>query len=195
MGVSVVYLQDIQRGWYTRGVVGLGDDYDSAVKGLRAMGARWNARRILTMGNSHACFGALSYGLSLDAQGVLGIAPNIRASSAVTPMDRKTLESLRRRLPANHKDIHTRYIEAESRPDVTLIYGAEREPDASDARFLSDVPGVKIAGLPGASDHGTLRDLLVRGLLEPVLQEFVANGTVLPNLLAKISTSANSFAV
>jgi tetratricopeptide (TPR) repeat protein len=188
-GASIVYVRDLQQTWYTQGVVGLGTDYDSTVEAFKAIAARYGAKRILTLGNCTGSLGALRFGLSLGAQGVLGIAPNIRPLATLKPEHVARLEAVRKLLPANRKDMHTQYIEAQTRPAVALIFGEQCETDASDARFMADVPGVELAGMPDVANHHAIKDLLIRGLLEPVLREFVARGEVSPETLERIATS------
>jgi len=188
-GVSVVYARDLQQTWYTQGVVGLGSDYESTVEAFRTLAARYGARRILALGNCSGCLGALRFGLSLGAQGVLGIAPNVRPIGTLKPEYMARVESIRKLLPANRKDMHTQYLEAQSKPNVSLIYGEQCAPDAADAQFMADVPGVKIAGMPDVVNHDAIKDLLARGLLEPLLREFVAKGDVSAETLERIATS------
>ena len=190
-GVSIVYVRDLQENWYTQGVVGLGDSYGATVEAFKSLAARYGARRILTLGNCVGCLGALRFGLSLGAQGVLGIAPNVRPIGILKPEFAARVEAVRRLLPAGHKDMHAQYAEAATRPGVTLVYGEQSEPDASDAKYMADIPGVQIAGIPNATDHDSVKDLLIRGLLQQILREFVAGGTLSPELLAKIAGSAN----
>jgi tetratricopeptide (TPR) repeat protein len=188
-GASIVYVRDLQGTLYTRGVVGLGDDYESTIQALKALAARYGARRILTLGNCSGCFGALHFGLSLGAEGVLGIAPIVRPAANLKPEFAERVDALRKLLPANFEDIHTKYLEAAARPNVALIYSEQCEPDASDAKFMAEIPGVRIAGIPESTTHDSMKDLLIRGLLEPVLSEFVATGKVSPALLSRISTT------
>jgi hypothetical protein len=188
-GASIVYVRDLQQNWYTQGVVGLGHDYDSTVEAFNAIAGRFGAKRILTLGNCTGCLGALRYGLSLGAQGVLGIAPNVRPIGTLKPEHVARVEAIRRLLPADRKNMHTQFVEAQSRPAVALIYGEQCEPDASDAKYMADVPGVKIAGMPDVVTHDAIKDVLIRGLLEPVLREFVSRGEVSPETLERISTS------
>ncbi len=94
-------------------------------------------------------------------------------------------------LSPGHKSVHTLYLEPASRPRVTLIFGEECTADAASAHSMAEVPGVTLAGIPGSADADSVKDLLVRGLLEPLLHDFVANGVVSPELQARISASGS----
>jgi len=188
-GASIVYCRDLRQEWYTRGVIGLGHDYPSTVDGFRTLAIRYGAKRILTLGNCVGCHGALRFGLSLGAQGVLALSPRFQLADSLKPHQRTRRAALREGLPADYKNIHTEYLEAAARPKVALIFGEHYTVDASGVHSMSDVPGVTITGIPDSADP--VKDLLVRGLLEALFKHFVANGTVSPELLTQISTSVN----
>jgi tetratricopeptide (TPR) repeat protein len=182
-GVSIIYCRDLQRVRYARGIIGLGHDFQSTVEGFETLIARYGATRVLTLGNCVGCLAALRFGLSLGAQGVLGISPNLRVREH---LQRGSRDEPR---PVGHMNVHSEYLEASSRPNVTLIFGEHCAVRADDAQSIADVPSVTLVGIPDASNTDSVRDLLVRGLLEPLLEDFVANGVVSPQMRAQISTS------
>jgi tetratricopeptide (TPR) repeat protein len=190
-GVSVIYCRDLQRVWYAGGIVGLGHDFQSTVEGFRTLVTRYGATRVLTLGNCIGCLGALRYGLSLGAQGALAISPKLRLIEDLEPHERARLRPISQRAPAQDKNIHREYLEVSSRPNVTLIFGEQCAGDAYNANVMADVSGVTLAGIPDSSDADSVKDLLVRGLFEPLLQDFVANGVVSQEIHALISTSRN----
>ncbi|MGP0070939.1 MAG: tetratricopeptide repeat protein, partial [Bryobacteraceae bacterium] len=188
-GVSIVYCRDLQQEWYTQGVVGLGDDFQSTVDGFRALAKQHGAKRILIVGSCVGCYAALRFGLSLNAQAVLGLGPKIgTVDDILQPHERTRLTGIRERLPPGYKTIHVLYHETAALPKVDLVFGEHFTVDACGLSSLADVPGITITGIPDSDDP--VKDLLVRGLLEPLLREFVAKGTVSPELHAQISTSA-----
>jgi tetratricopeptide (TPR) repeat protein len=188
-GVTVVYCRDLQRIWYAGGIAGLGDDFQSTVEGFRTLITRYGATRVLTLGNCIGCLGALRYGLSLGAQGVLAVSPKLRLGGRPAPHQRAQLRPVHERPPVQDKNIHREYLEVSSRPNVALIFGARCARDAYVANVMADVPGVTLAAIPDSSDTDSVKDLLVRGLFEPLLQDFVANGVVSQEIHALISTS------
>jgi tetratricopeptide (TPR) repeat protein len=191
-GVSVIYCRDLQRVWYASGIVGLGHDFQSTVEGFRTLAARNGATRILTLGNCIGCFGALRYGLWLGAQGVLAISPKLRLIEELEPHLRAQLRPMHERRPAAlDKNIHKEYLEVSLRPNVTLIFGEQCAGDAYVANVMADVPGVELAAIPDSSDTDSVKDLLVRDLFEPLLQNFVANGVVSQEIHTQISSSQN----
>jgi tetratricopeptide (TPR) repeat protein len=190
-GVSVIYCRDLQRLWYAGGIIGMGDNFQSTVEGFRTLVTRYGATRILTLGNCIGCLGALRYGLSLGAQGVLGLSPKLRMLHDLEPHERTQLREVYESRPAEDKDVHREYLEVSSRPNVTLIFGEDCAGDAYNAKAMADVGGVTLAAIPHSSDTDSVKDLLVRGLFEPLLQDFVASGVVSQKVLTQISTSRN----
>jgi hypothetical protein len=105
-------------------------------------------------------------------------------------LDHKTsLRAFRAKRPASHPNLHTRYLAATGRPKVTLFYGEHCGSDAADARALTDIPGIVATAIPGSSDPDSLKDLLVLGLLEEVLETFVAEATLPLELHERIRTA------
>jgi tetratricopeptide (TPR) repeat protein len=190
-GVSVIYCRDLQRLWYASGIIGLGHDFPSTVEGFRKLIAPYGATRVLTLGNCIGCLGALRYGLLLGAQGVLAISPKLRLLEDLEPHQRAQLRKIDERRPVQDKNIHREYLEVPSRPNVALIFGEDCAGDAYVASAMADVPGVALASIPESSDTDSVKDLLVRGLFEPLLQDFVANGAVSQKIHTLISTSRN----
>ncbi len=191
-GVNIVYCRDLQRVWYARGIVGLGNDFESTVQGFESLVSRYGAKRLLMLGNCVGCLGALRFGLALGAQSVLCLGPKLRPAETMKFDQRARMRSVLEDLPSGHKNFHVQYLEALSRPNVTLIFGEQCAGDAADAHFMADVPGVTLTAIPDSSDPDSVKDLLVRGLLEPVLKSFMADGAVSAELHDLISASGAS---
>jgi tetratricopeptide (TPR) repeat protein len=190
-GVSIVYARDLQHDWYSSGVVGLGEDFESTVEGFRNLAGRYGARRILTLGNCIGCLGALRFGLSLGAEGVLGFGPKLQPRRNLKPDQQTSLRTFRAKRRASHQHVRARYLAAAERPNVTLFFGEHCSDDAAYVRAMTEVPGAIVTAIPGSSDPDSLKDLLILGLLEPVLRDFVANGTIAPAIHRRIAGSAN----
>lgn len=187
-GMSLVYVRDVERSWYTRGIAGLGADTAEATEGFRQMAARYGARRILTIGNCVGCLGALRYGMALGAEAVLGLGPKLSGEAGVPPTHVARLNDVRAQLPAHHHNIRQAYAAAASPPPLTLVYGADCA-DSAQARALAGRPGARRMELPGSADPDAVKELLLRGLLEPVLLEFAAGGMISDTLAARIAAS------
>jgi tetratricopeptide (TPR) repeat protein len=189
-GVSIVYVRDLRRDWYATGVVGLGDDFDSTVAGFRKLAESHGAKRILTLGNCIGCLGALRFGLSLGAAGVLGLGPKLRPGDDLEADHKLSLRAFRERRSPVHQSIRERYLTAVARPKVTLFFGEHCGTDAADAQSLAEVPGVTATAIRGSSDPDSLKDLLVLGELDSVLQEFVTQAAIAPAVHERIAAAS-----
>ena len=188
--VNIVYVRDLPNNWYLGSIVGLGDGFDATVEGFRKLSDRYKATRILTLGNCFGCAGALRFGMALGAKSVLGLSPTIpREANILRPANRKKLQALYDRMPANYRDVRQLYESAKKKPDVTLVYGEQSPEDLADTKYLSDIRGIGSVAIPGLQDKSSVRELLLRRLLDPMLREFVDLGTISPHFKTRISTS------
>ena len=188
-GASVVYVRDLRRTWYSGGIVGLGDDVASSVEGFRMLVRRFGAKRILTLGNCIGCVGALRYGLLLGAEGVLGFHPRLRPGDDLDLEQKAAVRAFRGNQNPERRNLLAEYRGAVSRPNVTLIFGEQYTSDAENARSMAEVSEVTAICVPGGAAD-CVRELLVLGLLDQVLHEFVANAGISPATLARIADSA-----
>ena len=189
-GVSVIYCRDLQRLWYEAGIIGLGEDFASTLQGFRALIRRYGATRVLTLGNCMGCLGALRHGLLLGAQGVLALSPKLRLlADPEPPQERHRFKPLAENRCATHRNIRREYLEAPSRPKVTLVFGEDCAEDSDDAHAMANVGGVTLAGIPESSDTNSVKDLIVRGLFEPLLRDFIAAGALSQKVHKLISAS------
>jgi hypothetical protein len=188
-GTSIVYARDLHHDWYASGVVGLGNDFGSTVEGFRRLAARYGTRRILTLGNCVGCLAALRFGLALGADGVLGFGPKLWARDDLQPDQKVSLRAFRSKPRGPQRHVRDGYLAAASRPKVTLFFGELCVADAADVRAMAEVPGVVATAIPGAAGPDSLKDLLVLGVLDQVLQNFVADAALAPALHERIAAS------
>jgi tetratricopeptide (TPR) repeat protein len=187
-GASVVYCRDLHQEWYAWGIVGLGDDFESTAEGFRKIAAKYKAKRVLTLGHCLGVQAAIRYGLTLGAEAVLGVRPRFQ-SRTLKPDERTHLATLQERVPPSHKKINLQFLHADRRPDVYLFFGDHYADDPSGLHLMQGLPGVRITPVPDSGDP--MKDLLVRGLLEPMLVEFIAKGAVSRKLRSRIASSAD----
>lgn len=191
-GISTLYLRDLERTWYLGGIVGLGRSFDETAEGLRRTVDRLGASRVLAIGNCVGCAGALRYGLAIGIESILAISPRLRIpdSSPIDPGMRDKLSRLRDSVPLCAADIGDLYESADRRPRLNFVYGKGCREDAEDALRMAGVAGVTTASIDGYSGHACLNILLGRGLLSPLLHDFIRDGNISPELRASIALAA-----
>jgi tetratricopeptide (TPR) repeat protein len=189
-GASVVYVRDLKQNAYKSGIVGLGDDIESATEGFRAIAKRCGARRILTLGHCVGCAGALRYALALGAESVLGLHPRILPDEISGQSQRALKAAIGIRQVRDQKTVLDAYRDAAARPKVSLIFCEHSVRDASQANAFAAFTGVTPIPLPGLSTETTLLELILLDLLEPVLLDFVTTGAVSAATRARIAGSA-----
>lgn len=188
-GASAIYVRDIKESRYLQGIVGLGDDLNSTVRSLREKKKDFGAKRLMMIGTCRGAPGAMRYGLAAGADAVLGIEPNIGAPGMekLKPVDVERVEKFRAR-HAQAKPLKDLYAAATKRPALTLVYSDHNEPYAGRARELGEIPGVVLVGTSNTR-YPIMRTLLAANLLEPVLREFIACGSVSPELADRIRST------
>jgi hypothetical protein len=187
-GASIVYFRDLERTRYFGGVVGISADYISTSAALRSIARRRFAKRILTIGHCTGSAAALRYGLDLGAEAVLAISPRIRvpAKEALTPEACAKFAELGETIPEFFTDISALYADSANPPRATLLFGENCETDASDAMLMAKAHNVVLAGIPNYAEHDCIKHLLQRGLLAPMLNNFVASGSIGSEVLEQL---------
>jgi len=187
-GVSTLYLRDLERTWYLGGIVGLGRTFGETAAKLGEKVARLGVSRILAIGNCVGCAGAMRYGLALEVDSILGLAPRLRIPDFVMegPRMRDKLSRTQAAEPLLAGDIRELYETAGRRPGLNLIYGEDCAEDAEDVKHMAGIAGVRTVGIAGYARHACLSILLGRGLLTPLLHGFVSNGAISRDLVVDI---------
>jgi|GEM_PF-3947822 len=192
-GASLAYFRDVNRTLFLRGIVGLSEDFVGTAEAFRDMMARSGARRLMLIGHCGGASAALRFGLALNAEAVLAIAPRILGVAFFENRPGQSaakLEEARQSLGRFAGDLPVIYREAERTPRVTLLAGAGMEPEASFSRDMAaKVPGVAYVEIPGGRKD-CLGVVLERGLLSPLFSSFVTHGAVAPEILENLRRPA-----
>jgi acyl carrier protein len=161
LNASLVYLRDFQHCYYVRGVLSLGTTYDETLLALRCIVASLGAKRILCYGCSAGVFGALSYGLDLQAEAVLCLAGATNLSpvfNALSPLEQKS-STLQAEFPDRELDLAGRYAAASRRPRVRMVYGDCHWDDRLHAETMGSLPGVILQSLENVGEHNVIVEL------------------------------------
>ena len=161
LSASLVYLRDFQHCYYARGVSSLGSTYDETLLELRRVVASLGAKRILCYGSSAGVFGALSYGLDLQAEAVLCLAGATNLSpvfNTFSPLEQQA-SALQAELPDRDLDLARRYAVASRRPRVRIVYGDSHWDDRLHAETMDGLAGVTLHSLEDVSEHNVIKEL------------------------------------
>jgi pimeloyl-ACP methyl ester carboxylesterase len=181
MPVKRLFVRDVQRIWYHRGVPGFGDSIEDAARSLKEMLAAQRVERVVVFGSSAGGYAALVFGTLLEADLVVAFAPQ-------TMLDRDWLASIEderwhRRLKRLDElgGPDQRYVDLsaalprERRGDTPyeVHYPASHEADFHHALRLEKVPGLRLCPHE-RSDHKFVRKLRDSGELEQTLRAAIA---------------------
>jgi tetratricopeptide (TPR) repeat protein len=173
LDLTAVFLRDSKRLGYFTGVASLGD-YDETIAALKDRLADMGVTRVHTLGNSAGGMGAVSYGLDLNANQVLGFSAPVSLLDKVAQIDRRTAvfnERLMKYVPEPRRDLRARIEAHAGDTHVHLYYGEEMPEDRFHAAALEGARNVHLHPLPGLAGHGALFSVAQSGQLRVLLRE------------------------
>ncbi len=179
---NIVYLRDFHGLHYLGGVRSLAADAAGSVASLRSLVQDLGGERLLCFGVSTGGYGALRYGLDLQADAVMSIGGpvNLEPRFVVHLRHRRSGAKLRLRFPDEPLDLRLRHAAAPTPPRVTLVYGEHQWDDRLQAEQLAGAPGVRLRPVAGFELHGVVPEIVRRGELSGLLQDFLADGLAGP---------------
>jgi tetratricopeptide (TPR) repeat protein len=155
LGVSAVYLKDFRRLLFMQGVQSLGDSYNAAISALRRIQRGLKAKRICAFGHSGGGRAAIRYGLELGAARIVSIAgatgPAPCLNPAAYPRDQIIQARTLQHVPADMLDLKPFLQQRPSRAKITLVYGVDSASETASARYLEDLPSVRLQPVFGPS--------------------------------------------
>lgn len=166
-----VFLRDPSGLWYLAGLPGVGDSADAIAAHLREHCARRGAKRVVTVGNSSGGYGALLFGLLIDADEVHAFAPKTRLLEPEDFHDQEKLLLVHRHMGREHPYLDIRKLVLEGRGARTTLhihYPNGDAVDAGQARRMADVPNVRLWKYRWRT-HALVRVLKQYGALRPIL--------------------------
>lgn len=169
---SAILVNNGPNEWYQRGIDGLGGNVEEVTATFRAWANHLRAEQIYTVGTSMGGAGAILYGAHLNAK-VLAFAAEVRMDYPRGNVKRLMVKEFDPLFP-DLKDV----IEP-SGAEITLISGESEPVDLLSAWHLKDVAQVTALSLSNVT-HGPPNFLKARGMLEPVLEAFLADQPLPP---------------
>lgn len=175
LDASLIYLRDFHRHHFLDRIASLGATREATIAELRRIIAALGAKRIACYGTSAGVFGALHYGLELDADAVLclGGTVNLRPEFNAYSIYEKGANKLRADFPDAELDLRCLYAAALRPPRVRMIYGAEFWDDRIQAEYMGTLPCVTLQPVENFGEHNVIVELIRRQQFETALSWLV----------------------
>ena len=171
----VVYIQD-HDGWcYLTGVKGFGDSYERAVEGMRALLGSLGDPQVYCIGSSGGGHAALRYGIELGVCGVLAFSPSTDMGGLAQYFPDTLLDDLGHGDPEAVIDVKDRYLAHPSPPRVMIVYGADHERDARQAKLMGDLPSVSLYPIANYDRHDVISQTIAIGVFPELIQTLLEN--------------------
>lgn len=173
LGVSVVYLFDMDWTYYLGGIRGLAGTIEGSAEALKTMARAAGATTHLCVGNSGGGFGALLYAMHLAARRTLAFSPPTAIRESLEIVTRKVPHA--RGLVTGSGAIDLRAIHESIRePRACRIYFPEQNAhDRDEALNLAGLPGIDVQPVPGLKTHNLIPSFVDTGRFEQELNWLV----------------------
>ncbi len=174
--VSVIYLRDFDETFYLGGVRSCGS-LAATVERLRQAIGSMNADRVVCIGNSSGGYGALRYGLELQADRVFSFSGAVNMTPEFNAHLNRKAGALRlaKDFPDDTLDLRELYLAATRPPRTELYFGDNAWDDRIHNEHMAGAPGVTLHPVPDYAGHGALPELIRRGEFEPILARFAGD--------------------
>lgn len=173
LDASVIYLRDMKNRNFLSGVNSLGADTAATVAQLQTLVRAIGAQRIVCFGGSAGVFGALLYGLALQADaalclgGATNLTPEFNEYSEYLPQAMR----LRGELPEAGLDIREHLIGAAAPLAVRFVYANDNWDDRRHAEHLAGLASITLQPIAGVKNHNVIERLLETGEFDGLLHQ------------------------
>ncbi|QEW22357.1 putative PEP-CTERM system TPR-repeat lipoprotein [Marinibacterium anthonyi] len=167
---NVIYMRDPHGRVYLNGIPQLGPDEAAMQQALRDRLADLGGGRVVTMGSSASGYAALRAGLAIGADAVISLAGLItpgRGDEQDPLHNRMGMEELFGRDP-EAMDLRPA-LAAKKATHLTLVIGAEYEPDIGRSRVAKDLDNATVHLMPGVTTHHSAIPAIADGTLVQLL--------------------------
>lgn len=173
LGVSVVYLFDMDWTYYLGGIGGLSGSIEGATAAMKEIAQNAGATSLRCLGNSGGGFGAILYAAHLAASRTLAFSPPTAIRESLEAVTRKVPQT--REMATGSGAIELRAVYERSRigGEYRVYYPEQNEHDRSEALNLASLPGFDLRPLPGVRNHNLIPHLVSTGQFERELNWLV----------------------
>lgn len=184
---TAIYLKDMHRLLYCRGIRSLGDDFETGVAALQSLLSALGTYKSLTViGTSGGGQGALNFGIALNADRILCFSTTTNTTTAFLnsigdTRGKTVVRRLNTLAPAPLLDIRSRLMASGFNGRIDLIYGADDEIDRKHAENLKGIGNTALHPIPDYAAHPSLMETIARNALPDVLRGDMARLTTCSN--------------
>jgi len=174
--VNVIYLRDFQRLLYCNGVQGLEESYASTLSAIRTLQEQWGATRLYCLGMSGGGYGAIRYGIDLNAEAILGFGAATTIDKDLRQFDARgpsVIYQIEKHVPEMLINLRTLLEDHPSPPKIHLYYGDEMKEDHGHATNLDGIPGTTLIPEAGFGNHHIAGKLLAEGRLANIIRHAI----------------------
>lgn len=169
--LSAVYLRDQQRYLYLKGIPELGKDLQETMSELENILKRLQTKRIFTFGTSAGGYGAIRYGLMLNAEAIICFS----TVTCIHP-DEPRAKLLQKRIlqicSLDEFDLRLNFQKYEnSSTRVFMYYGDQMQQDRIQAEMLASVRNVTLHPVSGYKGHQSLARVVCEKGLFPTIAD------------------------
>lgn len=177
-GASMIRLVDASGNLYQNGISQLAPNLDTTIFKLKEIIKGLGANRIFTIGTSGGGFGALRYGIELNAENILLYSPptNLQMSFLRENNDfraRAVIRRVNRDLTPEQLDMYALLKNSPHKPRIDAYFSADNPGDRAQVMNIADLPNVYSHQIEGVEDHDTISSAFARGYLQKDLESMI----------------------
>lgn len=146
----------------------LGDDFTETIHALKKILSKLQTKRLFTFGISAGGFGAMRYGLHLNAEAVLCFSPPVFVFHPEEVRAKAFLKRLSGKFKQHEVDIRKDFAQFQNSDMQTFVYyGEANSADRIQAELLTSIKNVELRALKNYEHHASIHKVMTEyGLLQ-----------------------------
>ncbi|GEM_PF-4927092 len=175
LGYAAIYLRDFERKLYLNGISSLAPDRSGTLSVIEDKLARLNTKRVICYGSSGGSFGALRYGIELQAEKIICFSGITNIQLPFLPMSiphntRGFLKRMNKLFSDVELDTLPWIQSARVKPPIDLWYCEHSEIDCLHAEHLKPLPQVQLHKVLNNDTHNSVVPVIMSGEIENALR-------------------------
>lgn len=166
LGVSIVYLFDMDWTYYLGGIKGLSGSIEGTTDAMKEIARDAGATSLRCLGNSGGGFGAILYAAHLAASRTLAFSPPTAIRESLEAVTRKIPQAREMETGSGAIELRTLYEQSKIGGEYRVYYPEQNEHDKSEALNLANLPRLDLRPLPGVRNHNLIPHFISTGQFE-----------------------------